>query len=188
MSKQAWHASAPCRKVFMRDAIFPMPAEELVAIERAADAFRDRWKKVANAPWSAAFDFTLNDVRTLDYMEYEGLKFPDCGTDGAVLIVAEVVRRAARIGWYMSYRGEWVLADAGGSGSIAVAPRARFHEYECGRGTQFDNYSNLMAELALECAWAEQGKGLLALFPSGSAYFDHLQKKLNSVRGAGNAK
>jgi hypothetical protein len=172
----------------MRDAIFPMPEEELAAIERAASAFRERWASVKNAPWPAAFDFTLNDVHTIDYMEYEGLKFPDCGMDGAVLIVAEVVRRAAQIRWYMSYRGEWILADKNSFGGFAVAPRARFHEYECGRGTQFDNYLNLMAELAIECVWAEHGEGLVSLFPQGSEYFDRVQKKLDRIRRPGGSK
>ena len=121
-------------------------------------------------------------------MEYEGLKFPDCATDGAVLIVAEVVRRAAGIQWYMSYRGEWILAEPNDLGRFAVAPRARFHEYECGRGTQFDNYLNLMAELALECIWANHGEGLVALFPQGSEYFDLLQKKLDRIRRRGVSK
>src|SRR5260221_7765231 len=81
--------------VQMRHAIFPMPQDQLTAIDRAATEFREQWARVKSPPWPAAFDFTLTDVETIDYMEYEGLKFPDCGTDGAVLIVAEVVRRAA---------------------------------------------------------------------------------------------
>lgn len=172
----------------MHHAISPMPEEQLSAIDRAAAAFREQWARIKSPPWAAAFDFTLRDVETIDYMEYEGLKFPDCGTDGAVLIVAEVVRRAAGIHWYMSYRGEWILADRNNFGGFAVAPRARFHEYECGRGTQFDNYLNLMAELALECVWAEHGEGLLALFPQGSEYFDLVQKKLDRIRSRGVSK
>jgi len=172
----------------MRDAIFPMPEEELVAISRAATAFREQWARVANAPWQAAFDFTLRDVETIDYMEYEGLKFPECGSDGAVLIVSEVVRRTGKLQWFMSYRGEWILADPDNYGRIAVAPRARFHEYECGRRSQFDNYLSLMAELALECAWAKHGEGLLALFPQGSEYFELLQKKLDHIRRRGVSK
>jgi hypothetical protein len=172
----------------MPDSIFPMPVEELAAIEWAASQFREQWARVKNAPWPAAFDFTLNDVNTIDYMEYEGLKFPECGTDGAVLIVAEVVRRAAQIQWFMSYRGEWILADNDNFGGFAVAPRARFHEYECGRRTQFDNYLNLMAELALECVWAEHGEGLRALFPQGSEYFDRVQKKLDRIRRPGGSR
>lgn len=172
----------------MRDAIFPMPPEELVAIDRAATAFREQWAKVKNAPWPAAFDFTLRDVETIDYMEYEGLKFPECGTEGAVLIVAEVVRRAAQLQWYMSYRGEWIITDKDSWSGVAVAPRARFHEYECGRRTQFDNYLNLMAELALDCVWAEHGDGLLGLFPQGSEYFDRVQKKLDRIRRPGGSK
>lgn len=167
----------------MNSNVFPLPVEERVAIDRAADSFRQQWAKAINAPWPAAFDFTMNDVHTIDYMEYEGLKFPACGSDGAVLIVAEVVRRAAQIEWFMSYRGEWILADPNNHGGFAVAPRARFHEYECGRRTQFDNYLNLMAELAVECAWAEHGAGLLGLFPQGGEYFDLLDKKVRRVRG-----
>ena len=172
----------------MRHAIFPMPQDQLAAIDRAATEFREQWARVKSPPWPAAFDFTLTDVETIDYMEYEGLKFPDCGTDGAVLIVAEVVRRAASIQWYMSYRGEWILAEPRDLGRFAVAPRARFHEYECGRGTQFDNYLNLMAELALECIWAEHGEGLVALFPQGIEYFDLVQKKLDRIRSRGVSK
>ena len=110
-----------------------MPDEELAAIGRAAAAFREKWARVQNPSWPAAFNFTLNDVETIDYMEYEGLTFPDCGTDGAVLIVAEVVRRAAQMQWCMSYRGEWILTDSDNASRCAVAPRARFHEYGCGR-------------------------------------------------------
>lgn len=167
----------------MRNAIFPMPQEELAAIDQAAAEFRVRWAEIPNIPWPATFDFTLNDVHTIDYMAYEGLKFPACGSHGAVLIVAEVVRRAAKIQWFMSYRGEWILADSDNHGRFAVAPRARFHEYECGRGSQFDNYLDLMAELALECVWAEHGEDLLSLFPTGSEYFVRLQTKLDRICG-----
>ncbi len=166
----------------MRDAIFPLPAEELSAIDRAAAAFRVQWTRIKNPPWAADFDFTRKDVETIDYMQYEGLKFPECGTDGAVLIVAEVVRRACQIQWYMSYRGEWILADKDNFGGFAVAPRARFHEYECGRGTQFGRYLDLLSELALECVSAEHGNGLLALFPQGGEYFDRVQEKLDRIR------
>lgn len=163
-----------------RDAMFPMPEAELVALERAASAFREAWR-VKSPPFAAAFDFTRRDVEAIDYMDYEGLTFPECGTDGAVLIVAEVVRRAAGVGWFMSYRGEWVLAERGDFGGVAVSPRARFHEYECGRGTQDGNYLNLMAELALECLGAEGGEGVLALFPEGSEYFERLRTRLDRM-------
>jgi hypothetical protein len=161
--------------------MFPMPEAELVAIGRAACAFREAWGRVTSPPFAAAFDFTRRDVEAIDYMDYEGLAFPECGTDGAVLIVAEVVRRAAGVGWFMSYRGEWVLAEKGDFGGVAVAPRARFHEYECGRGTQDGNYLDLMAELALECVGAEGGEGVLALFPEGSEYFERLRKRLDRM-------
>jgi hypothetical protein len=161
--------------------MFPMPESELVAIDRAARAFRDAWGRVESPPFAAKFDFTRRDVEAIDYMDYEGLPFPACGTDGAVLIVAEVVRRAAGVAWFMSFRGDWVLAERGDFTSVAVAPRARFHEYYCGRGTQDGNYLNLMAELALECVGAQRGDGVLALFPEGNEYFERLRKRLDRM-------
>ena len=56
-----------------------MPEGELVAIDRAATAFREQWALIENAPWPAVFDYTLRDVETIDYMEYEALQFPECG-------------------------------------------------------------------------------------------------------------
>lgn len=98
--------------------MFPMPEAELAAIDRAAQAFRERWASIQSPPWPAAFDFTLTDVHTIDYMEYERIAFPECGTDGAVIICAEVVRRAAQLQWFMSYRGEWILAEAKPRGEV----------------------------------------------------------------------
>ena len=59
---------------------------------------------------------------------------------------------------------------------------------QCGRGTQFDNFVNLMCELALECVWSEQGEGLLRLFPEGSEYFERVQRKLDRIRRRGGSK
>jgi hypothetical protein len=58
------------------DVMFPMPEAELAAIDRAAQAFRERWASIKSPPWPAPFDFTLTDVHTIDYMEYEGIAFP----------------------------------------------------------------------------------------------------------------
>lgn len=72
----------------------PIPPSELVAIETAAAEFRALWASM-RPPLPHAFDFTQGDVRAIDYLQYEGIKFPECGIDGAALVCGEVLRRAA---------------------------------------------------------------------------------------------
>src|ERR671912_792242 len=90
------------RSATMREWGYPVPPEELVAVSEAADAFRKLWASI-RPPWPHAFDGTVNDVRAIDYLDYEGINFPKCGIEGAALVCGEVLRRAAGLEWVTSY-------------------------------------------------------------------------------------
>src|SRR5688572_26222463 len=135
----------------MREWGYPIPPEELVAVSQAADAFRKLWASI-RPPWPHAFDGTVNDVRAIDYLHYEGIGFPRCGIEGAALVCGEVLRRAARLEWVTSYRGDWFVASPEELWpGIAVCPVVRVHEVQFAAAPQFGRFMWFLSRAALDC-------------------------------------
>ena len=80
----------------MRDWGFVPSAAELAVVKDAQAAFSERWESI-RPPFQARFNGGIDDVRALDYMDYEGIEFPAPGLERAALVCGEVVlaRRAS---------------------------------------------------------------------------------------------
>ncbi len=111
---------------------FPASPEDLACVPAAAKAYRDKWASI-RPPFPAEFDGTVADAHALDYMQYEGIGFPQGGVETAAMVCGEVLRRAAGLEWVISYRGDWFVASREEDWpAIAICPLARLHEIECG--------------------------------------------------------
>jgi len=135
----------------MRQWGYPVPPEELISVTRAAEMFRQKWNSIC-PPRPAAFDGTITDVEAIDYLDYEGIDYSECGFDGTALVCGEVLRRAADLEWVVSYRGDWLIVSAEDHvPGVAIYPRARLHESECGSGPQIGKHRWFLQQAAFEC-------------------------------------
>jgi hypothetical protein len=162
----------------------PSP-EELGAVTAAANAFRERWASI-RPPFPAAFDGTLTDIRALDYMNYEGIDFPQGGIEPAALVCGEVLRRAAGLEWVISYRGDWFVASPEDrEPTIAICPLARLHEIECGGGPRgYGMYTWFIEKAAFDCLLGcepESERALRALLKSRDDYLGHVERTLEQI-------
>ncbi|HEY0008772.1 MAG TPA: hypothetical protein VGB55_08620 [Tepidisphaeraceae bacterium] len=171
----------------MRQWGFPVPADELVAVEQAAAAFRDLWASI-RPPWPHAFDGSVNDVRAIDYLHYEGIGFPKCGVEGAALVCGEVLRRAARLEWVCSYRGDWFVASPEDDWpGVAICPVVRVHEVQFAGTPQFGRFMWFLSRAAIDCvpvASADAEADLRKLLVFGDEYVQHLGRTINELPGA----
>ncbi len=131
----------------MTDDLFPLAAGELARIENATLAFCDLWARI-KPPWPHNFDGTYEDVRAIDYLDYEGVAFPDCGIEGAALVCGEVLRRAANLQWKSDYCGDWYITSSYG---IAICPVTRVHEFFYAGIPQFGKFLWFVSQAALDC-------------------------------------
>jgi hypothetical protein len=165
----------------MRHWGFPVPPEELAAVDEAADAFRTLWASI-RPPWPHAFDGTVNDVRAIDYLHYEGIRFPTCGIDEAALVCGEVLRRAARLEWVCSHRGDWFVASPEDDWpAIAICPVVRVHEVQFADTPQFGRFMWFLSRAALDClpsANTDAEVELRKLISFGEEYIQDLERTL----------
>jgi hypothetical protein len=169
----------------MRDWGFLPSPEDLRALTVATNAFRERWASI-RPPFPAAFDGTLTDVRALDYMNYEGIDFPQGGIEVAALVCGEVLRRAAGLEWVISYRGDWfVAAPEDREPTIAICPLARLHEIECGGGPRgWGMFNWFIEKAAFDCLLGcepESERALSALLESPNDYLGRVERTLRQI-------
>lgn len=133
---------------------YGVPPEELSAVANAIEQFRRLWTSI-RPPWPHAFDGTAKDVRAVDYLQYEGIGFPECGIEGATLVCGEVLRRAAGLQWVKSYRGDWLLVADDGIARLVINPLARVEEIEFARVPPDGRFSWFIVRAAVDCfPWA----------------------------------
>ncbi len=164
----------------MRHWGFPASPAELEAVAAAARLYRDHCASLP-LPTRAAFDGTIDDVRTLDYLAYEGLDPREAGIESAALVCGEVLRRAAGLEWWISYRGDWFVASP--EDSSHVCPLARLHELECGRrrGGAAGTYLWCIQEAAFDCLPFLEGEAerrTRELLEGGGDYLDFVERVL----------
>ena len=160
--------------------------EELAAFTAPLQAFRERWSSI-RPPFPASFDGQLADVHALDYMNYEGIGFPQAGVEAPAMVCGEVIRRAAGLEWVISYRGDWFVASREENvPSIAISPVARLHEIECGAGApQFGKHLWLVQKAAFECLLLcdrEQELALRALLHDDGDYLERVERTLEAIK------
>ena len=169
----------------MQDWGFAPSEKELEAVQVAATAFRDKWASI-KPPFPAVFDGTIADVHALDYMEYEGIGFPQGGIEAAAIVCGEVIRKAASLKWVISYRGDWFVASEGETyAAIAICPLARLHEIECGGAPQFGKYRWFLERAAFECLLAgdpAREPFIRKLLKADGEYVERVERTLLALR------
>jgi hypothetical protein len=169
----------------MRDWGYVPSAEESALIGAAGDAFRTYWESIG-PPFVAGFDGGVADVRALDYLDYEGLRYGPCTIEQAALVCGEALRRAAGLEWRISYRGEWMVTTREGAAvSFAFSPLARLHECECGAGPQFGRHQWVVEQGAVGCllvvdaGFVDSVRGLVG---GDGGYLGYLRRALGDVK------
>ncbi len=169
----------------MRDWGFVPSPQELEAVSNAAKAFRDKWTSI-RPPFPAAFEGSVTDIKAIDYMEYEGIDFPQGGIEVAALVCGEVLRRAAGLEWVISWRGDWFVASPEDRcHSVAICPLARLHEIECGGGPSgYGMYMWFIQKAAFDCLLAggpAYQTALCALMQINDDYIGRVKRTLEQV-------
>jgi hypothetical protein len=161
----------------------PSP-QKLVAVTATLQSFRDRWVSI-RPPFHAAFDGTIADVHALDYMDYEGIGFPQTGIEGAAMVCGEVVRRAAGLEWVIGDRSDWFVASRAEEWpAIAICPLARLHEIKCSGVPQFGKHLWLVQKAAFECLLfcaPEREPMIRELLECPGDYLEHMARTLEAM-------
>jgi hypothetical protein len=174
--------------VASRDWGFPPSPDELEAVVAAARLYRDHCASL-RLPTLAAFDGSIDDVHTLDYLEYEGICPRGAGIESAAMVCGEVLRRAAGLMWVISYRGDWFVASGDEAlRAIAICPLARLHEIECGWRRGPGMYLWFIQDAALEWLPLLEGEALRRvreLLGESDGYLEHVNRALELLRCPG---
>jgi hypothetical protein len=171
----------------MRDWGFPPSPDDLKAITAAAKLYRDHCASLQH-PIEAAFDGSIDDVHTLDYLKYEGICPRGAGIESAAMVCGEVLRRAAGLEWVISYRGDWFVASGEDAlHDIAICPLARLHELECSwhRGAGAGMYTWFIQNAALDCLpllGGEEERRVRDLLEDGNSYLEYVERALERLR------
>jgi hypothetical protein len=112
-------------------------------ITLALAEFREYWRSF-HMPFACDFTGTLDDVRALDYLDYEGLGYPSSDISGAALVWGNVVAKQFSMKWVLSYRNDLLLHDDSVNSRITVWPFARVLEVRERSIPQFGRYAWLL--------------------------------------------
>ena len=80
-------------------AMGPATADQLLAVLAAQDEFRVYWESIRPL-FPCAFEGSGIDVDALDYLDYEGLRYPSCGQAGASLVWGNVIATQMPFRWF----------------------------------------------------------------------------------------
>src|SRR5688572_20095250 len=131
--------------------LFPANDDDLAPVAAARAEFRAHWRSFHNMPFACPFDGGDDDVRALDYLDYEGLAYPKSDIEGAALVWGNVLATQAGMRWALSYRGDLVLTLDGPGNRITVCPLARVLESQERSLPQFGRYRWLLEQVASDC-------------------------------------
>src|SRR5258705_12572437 len=106
----------------------PASNTQLAAVEDACREFRAHWRSFDHMPFNCEFVGTLEDVRALDYLGYEGLGYPASYLSGAALVWGRVLEQQLGMSWATGYNGEALLVHDAPGNRITVWPFARVLE------------------------------------------------------------
>ena len=129
-------------------AVRPATPHELGAVRAAQDEFRAHWESIRPL-FPCAFEGTGVDIDALDYLDYEGLPYPNSGQAGASLIWGNVIATQMPFRWsFDEDLGGLVLRSK--EGGLTVWPFGRVYESRRGAETQFDKYRRLLEWVILQ--------------------------------------
>lgn len=131
--------------------VFPASEDDIARVAAAQAEFGRHWRSFHHMPFACAFDGGDDDVRALDYLDYEDLRYPESDIEGAALIWGNVL--AAKIGmrWVLSHRGDLLLTLDDPGNRITVWPFARVLESRERTLPQDGRYHWLLEQVARDC-------------------------------------
>jgi len=96
------------------------------------------------------FSGTLEDVRALDYLDYEGLGYP-CSLSGAALVWGNVLACQLEMSWVTDSYGHLLLKHDVPGSRIIVWPYARVLEVHERSIPQFEKYAWILEAVVRDC-------------------------------------
>ena len=130
-------------------ALRPANPNELESVHNALAEFRARWETI-RAPFSCLFDGSLDDIRALDFLDYEGLPYPACGESGAALVWGNVVASQTPFRWFFDDElGGLVLRPP--EEPFVIWPFGRVYESLRSGEPQFGKYRWLFDWVLVHC-------------------------------------
>lgn len=128
----------------------PATPHELEAVRAAMDEFRAHWESIRPI-FPCSFDGSGVDIDALDYLDYEGLSYPDSGQAGAALVWGNVIATQMPFGWFFDDElGSLVLRPRGRERELTIWPFGRVYESQRSAETQFDKYRRLLEWVVLQ--------------------------------------
>jgi hypothetical protein len=121
---------------------------QLAEIRAAEDQIRNHWQSFRNMPSPGDFAGTLDDIRDLDYLQYEGLGWVSLQV--VSIVWGNVIVKQLGFRWMSGLAGESVLQLSDGVHSFCVWPYARFLEAEECTYPQFGRCAFLLERVVKE--------------------------------------
>ncbi len=161
---------------------------ELEGLRAAVSEFKAHWKSFSTL-WHCTFEGTVEDIRALDYLDYEGIGYPGSGVAGAALVWGNVLEKSGPFRWLIDdCLGSLVLVPASGFSEIVIWPFGRVYEIQNGY-TQFGKYRWLLEEVVVHCLGNSMEEDdvamLVELINSGveSGFVGLMEAGLGELRG-----
>ncbi len=130
-------------------ALQPATPNELESVNTALAEFRAHWESI-QPPFICLFDGSLDDIRALDFLDYEGLPYPACGESGAALVWGNVVAAQTPFRWFFDDElGGLVLLPP--DVSFVIWPFGRVYESRRSCEPQFGKYRWLLDWVLVNC-------------------------------------
>ena len=130
-------------------AMQPATPNELESLQTALAEFRAHWESI-RPPFICQFDGSIDDIRALDFLDYEGLPYPGCGEYGAALVWGNVIASHTPFRWYFDNDlGGLILRPP--EASFVIWPFGRVYESRRSCEPQFGKYRWLFDWVLVHC-------------------------------------
>ncbi len=129
----------------------PATEAQLLEVRRALDEFRVHWQSFRTMPPLCEFSGTLEDIRALDYLDYEGLGYPPSDISGAALVWGNVLACQLEMSWVSDCDGHLLLSHDASDSRIVVWPYARVLEVQERSLPKFEKYAWILESVIRDC-------------------------------------
>jgi hypothetical protein len=129
----------------------PASDTQVSAVDSACREFGAHWRSFDHMPFACEFLGGLEDVRALDYLDYEGLGYPASYLTGVALVWGHVLQQRLGMSWATGYNGEQLLIHDAPGNRITVWPFARVLEVQERSLPQFGRYAWLLDRVLRDC-------------------------------------
>jgi len=129
----------------------PASDTQIAAVENARREFRAHWLSFKRMPFPCEFHGTLDDIRALDYLDYEGLGYPASYLNGAALVWGHVLQQQLGMSWVADSVGNLLLKHDVPGSRITIWPYARVLEVQERSLPQFEKYAWILDAVIRDC-------------------------------------